>query len=321
MLTTTSATRLGRGRPRVGSCEVVPVNPASLTSTRWTPRRRQRGRDGSATTCATRPPRSPTSSPTCTGWWSSTASCSARPWPWSSAAGVLGWRWWRRRRHTRLCADARYIDVLAPPEVDPAGGEALWANLVGLLRPAWQRRLFGQPHLGFEYLFSHTGVRIRVWVPGLVPPGLVERAIQAAWPGAHTHTRPTTPIDTPPTRPPRLPRALHRPRSPCESAPVGSPAGRSPVPGRGGTGWWWVGGCGWPAARRSRSAPPSTPTRSARCSGRRSRSSAASGRACRSSPAPPPGPASPAPAAPPATAADTASPASPPAWRRGCWTG
>ena len=112
-------------------------------------------------------------------------------------AGVLGWRWWRRRRHARLCADARYIDVLAPPEVDPAGGEALWANLLGLLRPAWQRRLFGQPHLGFEYLFSHTGVRIRVWVPGLIPPGLVERAIQAAWPGAHTHTRPATPIDTP----------------------------------------------------------------------------------------------------------------------------
>ena len=71
-------------------------------------------------------------------------------------AVVLGWRWWRRRCHTRLCADARYIDVLAPPEVDPTGGEALWANLVGLLRPAWQRRLFGQPHLGFEYWFSQT---------------------------------------------------------------------------------------------------------------------------------------------------------------------
>ena len=34
-------------------------------------------------------------------------------------AAVLGWRWWQRRCHARLCADARYVDVLAPPEVDP----------------------------------------------------------------------------------------------------------------------------------------------------------------------------------------------------------
>jgi hypothetical protein len=109
------------------------------------------------------------------------------------AVMVIGWRWWRRRCHHRMCTDARLITVLPPSQVDPAGGEALWANLVGLLRPAWRRRVFGQPHLGFEYLFSPDGVQIRVWVPGAVPPGLVERAIQAAWPGAHTHSAPATP--------------------------------------------------------------------------------------------------------------------------------
>ena len=76
--------------------------------------------------------------------------------------------------------------MLAPPTVDPAGGQALWSNLVGLLRPAWRRWFTGQPHVACEYVFSEAGVAIRLWVPGVIPPGLVERAVEAAWPGAHT---------------------------------------------------------------------------------------------------------------------------------------
>ncbi|TQM05993.1 helicase HerA domain-containing protein [Pseudonocardia kunmingensis] len=114
------------------------------------------------------------------------------------AAAPAGHRRWMRRRHDRLVGDARQITMLAPPDVDPAGGEALWSNLVGLLRPAWRRTVSGQPHLGCEYLFSDTGVTIRLWVPGSVPPGMVERAIEAAWPGAHTHTGPAeSPLPTP----------------------------------------------------------------------------------------------------------------------------
>jgi hypothetical protein len=33
---------------------------------------------------------------------------------------------------------------------------------------------------------------IRLWVPGTIPPGLAERAIEAAWPGAHTVTAPAS---------------------------------------------------------------------------------------------------------------------------------
>jgi hypothetical protein len=110
---------------------------------------------------------------------------------------VVAARWWRARRQRRLTRDARVVTVLAPPTVDPAGAEAVWANLVGLLRPAWKRLLFGQPHLAFEYVFSHHGVHLQMWVPGAIPPGIVERAIEAAWPGAHTRTRPATaPIPT-----------------------------------------------------------------------------------------------------------------------------
>ncbi len=106
---------------------------------------------------------------------------------------VVGRRRILRRRAARLTTDARQITVLAPPSVDPAGGDALWANLVGLLRPGWRRLMSGQPHLGFEYVFTSTGVSIRIWVRGPVPPGLVERAIEAAWPGAHTRTEPAKP--------------------------------------------------------------------------------------------------------------------------------
>jgi hypothetical protein len=105
---------------------------------------------------------------------------------------VVRW-WWRERCYAALQADARCVTVLAPPTVDPAGGAAIWSNLVGLLRPAWKRWFTGQPHLALEYTFTEHGVSIRLWVPGVVPPHLVERAVEAAWPGSHTRTTPATP--------------------------------------------------------------------------------------------------------------------------------
>ncbi|MEU4767691.1 DUF87 domain-containing protein [Actinosynnema sp. NPDC023794] len=106
---------------------------------------------------------------------------------------VLGKRQWAQHCHELLLADARQITVLAPPTVDPAGGAALWSNLVGLLRPGWRRAFTGQPHVACEYVFSEAGVAIRLWVPGVIPPGLVERAVEAAWPGAHTRVGPAEP--------------------------------------------------------------------------------------------------------------------------------
>ena len=97
-----------------------------------------------------------------------------------------------------MVANARQVTILATPAVDPAGGAALWSNLVGLLRPAWRRWLTGQPHIACEYVFSEAGVAIRLWVPGVVPPGLVERAVEAAWPGAHTRVGTAEPPLPPP---------------------------------------------------------------------------------------------------------------------------
>jgi len=107
---------------------------------------------------------------------------------------VAGRAWLRARQHAAFADGARTITVLAPPQADPAGGETLWANLAGLMRPPLARWWHGQPHLGWEYTWTPDGMTISVWVPGAIPPGMVERAIEAAWPGAHTITASAAPL-------------------------------------------------------------------------------------------------------------------------------
>jgi hypothetical protein len=104
--------------------------------------------------------------------------------------GLVARRRWQARRLTN---GARYVAILAPPTVDPAGAHALWTNLHGLIRPAWRARWSGQPHLAFELTQTSQRVELGIWVPGTIPPGLVERAVAAAWPGAQTATRPPEP--------------------------------------------------------------------------------------------------------------------------------
>lgn len=95
----------------------------------------------------------------------------------------------RRIQRARWARSARQVVLLSPPTVAVGAGQALWSHLVGLLRPRWKRLLVGQPHLGFEYrVTGETGVTLAIWVPATIPPGLVERAVTAAWPGARTRT-------------------------------------------------------------------------------------------------------------------------------------
>ncbi|HUA96244.1 MAG TPA: hypothetical protein VMB82_12055 [Acidimicrobiales bacterium] len=98
-----------------------------------------------------------------------------------------------RAQGRRMSEGARLVRVLTPPDVDPQGAATLWTNLVALLRPAWRRALGSQPHLGFELTANDGGLTIALWVPGTIPPGLVERAVEAAWPGARTETVPAVP--------------------------------------------------------------------------------------------------------------------------------
>ncbi|MEU4283542.1 type IV secretory system conjugative DNA transfer family protein [Nocardiopsis dassonvillei] len=99
-------------------------------------------------------------------------------------------------RHLRWSRNARLVEILPPPTAEMAGAEAFWTQMLGLLHPAWKRALCGQPHVVWEYETDETGLRIRMWVPGSVPPQLVERAVEAAWPGASTTTIPVpSPVD------------------------------------------------------------------------------------------------------------------------------
>jgi len=132
-----------------------------------------------------------------TGWLHHLTAAAVAAAPGAGAAGaavlilaVTGWVLLGRRRRRLLAAGARLITVLPPPHVDPAGAQALWSNLMALLRPAWRRLADGQPHLAFEYHWDTAGLQILLWVPGVVPAGLIERAIEAAWPAARTSTTP-----------------------------------------------------------------------------------------------------------------------------------
>ena len=112
------------------------------------------------------------------------------------AAVVAGRAWLRRQQHAAFAADARTVTILAPPQADPDGAAALWGHLTGLLRPPRARLLAGQRHLGWEYAWNGgttAGLSIRLWVPGTIPPGMIERAVEAAWPGTHTITSAASP--------------------------------------------------------------------------------------------------------------------------------
>lgn len=101
---------------------------------------------------------------------------------------VLAWR------HRRFAEGARWVTIAAPPEVAPESAATFWTTLVGVLTPSvWRRRVYGTPHLGWEYSWTGRALAIRVWVPGTIPPGAVEAAVRAAWPAATVTTEPAAP--------------------------------------------------------------------------------------------------------------------------------
>jgi hypothetical protein len=93
-----------------------------------------------------------------------------------------------RMRERRLARGARLIQLAVPPELDAEGALLLWSALHDLLRPRFARLLGGQPQLAWEIAADCGGSRFRLWLPGAVPPGLVERALASAWPGITTST-------------------------------------------------------------------------------------------------------------------------------------
>jgi energy-coupling factor transporter ATP-binding protein EcfA2 len=79
---------------------------------------------------------------------------------------------------------SHYVQVAAPPEVDPESALGAWTHLGGIERRPWRAWWFGQPHLIWEYRWTGGAFAVRIWVPSTIPHRVVVKAVQAAWPGA-----------------------------------------------------------------------------------------------------------------------------------------
>jgi hypothetical protein len=98
---------------------------------------------------------------------------------------LLAWR------HHRFASGARWVTISPPPQVEPPSASSAWMTLAGVLTPArWTRLVYGTAHLAWEYTWAARTLTIRIWVPGTIPPGAVEAAVAAAWPGATAITEP-----------------------------------------------------------------------------------------------------------------------------------
>ncbi|MEV6523148.1 type IV secretion system DNA-binding domain-containing protein [Longispora sp. NPDC051575] len=105
------------------------------------------------------------------------------------------------QRHRHHAAGATQVTIATPPDVDLAVARALWANLAGILTPSrWKRLLYGTPHLVWQYAWAGRQLTISIWVPGTIPPGIVERAVRGAWPSASctTSDQPADPLPAAP---------------------------------------------------------------------------------------------------------------------------
>lgn len=89
-------------------------------------------------------------------------------------------------RDRRLASEGRLVRVIPPPDVDAKGAQVFWMGMLALLHPWWKRLLLGQPFLVWQIEGRHEEISISVWVPKRVPPGVIERTVETAWPGART---------------------------------------------------------------------------------------------------------------------------------------
>lgn len=138
-----------------------------------------------------------------------------------AGAVVVMLRSWRSRS---LLKGGRYLRIMPPPEIEPDGAMTLWMGLHALLRPGWARLVFGQPHLSWETVAADTEASIGLWVAARVPPGLVEQAVQSAWPGARVELSQAPPV---PRRP--GPVSCEMRLSESEEYPLGEGIGSDPL--------------------------------------------------------------------------------------------
>lgn len=113
----------------------------------------------------------------------------------AAALCIASWRLAASYRDRRLGTRARRLRIQPPPEVDPQRARQLWMALHALLRPWWRRLLWGQPRLAWEITGQPEAIELALWVPRAVPPGLVERAVEVAFPGCRADAADADPME------------------------------------------------------------------------------------------------------------------------------
>ena len=101
----------------------------------------------------------------------------------ATIAGVSLRRLLNALRLARWRARARWVLIMLPLKVEAEGGQRLWEALHSIACPWLTRWRHGQPHVGFEIHARPGRIVIGMWVPSVIPTGLVEHAIRGAWPG------------------------------------------------------------------------------------------------------------------------------------------
>jgi hypothetical protein len=121
--------------------------------------------------------------------------------------------------------EGSFVEVLIPPEVDPAGAVLAWRRLHAVLA---RRRmtLMSRPYVTFELAGSTAGVRVGLWAPPGVSAQALAKTVTAAWPGTMTAVgRPPGPLG--PGRASGAGLRLSRP----EWLPLGAEPGPDPLRG------------------------------------------------------------------------------------------
>ena len=107
----------------------------------------------------------------------------------SAAAGLGTWWLFRMRQRRQSEAEARYVVLKVPPQVERGCAEAFWTHLHAVLRGKRHQR----SHLAFEFLWTRDGLDLGIWIPATVSASAVAAAAEAAWPGAHAHVSTSVP--------------------------------------------------------------------------------------------------------------------------------
>jgi hypothetical protein len=130
-------------------------------------------------------------------WW-------ATPLVSAGVFAIVGlWRFRIHMRRRKMSRGARLVQIGVPPMgrggARPSGDEGalFWSTLHTVLAQSTTGlpRLWGPPHVSWEFLARHGETIMRMWVPEEIPVAVIERTVGAAWQGADVSSMEVSGVD------------------------------------------------------------------------------------------------------------------------------